>query len=329
MPQRSARVIMVGSIAFASSCALTGEPLFALPAPPAGAHRMNRLRRGTSLAGSDDAQNKGLGAAFAGFTFAGAALLLVGRSAAAGEPPSNQVQEAAAAAEAEAPEAPAKPPKRRTQTLDWKRANPEAFKALDTTTRMLIEQYAYVEEWNENPEKFKKPFQPSEQLGGTAPLGFFDPLGFTSDGEKETFRRYREHELKHGRVAMMASLGAVVQCYIKLPGFTEVPSGVGALVTPPGPYGLLALLIVTGALEIYLKFNPVKEKYSLNLDVGEPSNRIMFFIGDDFIARDYFYECELNNGRLAMFTALGIITAELVSGRTAIQQFEPLLRWKL
>ena len=45
--------------------------------------------------------------------------------------------------------------------------------------------------------------------GNTGPLGFFDPLGLCPDGEKK-FKRYRESELKHGRVAMLAVLGVLV-----------------------------------------------------------------------------------------------------------------------
>merc|ERR1719337_455038 len=48
--------------------------------------------------------------------------------------------------------------------------------------------------------------------GVTGPLGFWDPLGFCSD-EKLTegkLKFYREVELKHGRVGMLAALGFVV-----------------------------------------------------------------------------------------------------------------------
>jgi Chlorophyll A-B binding protein len=45
--------------------------------------------------------------------------------------------------------------------------------------------------------------------GNTGPLGFFDPLGLCPDSEKK-FKRYRESELKHGRVAMIAVLGVLV-----------------------------------------------------------------------------------------------------------------------
>ena len=35
-----------------------------------------------------------------------------------------------------------------------------------------------------------------------APVGFWDPAGFTADGNSENFARRRQTELKHGRVSM-------------------------------------------------------------------------------------------------------------------------------
>merc|ERR1719238_2612171 len=48
--------------------------------------------------------------------------------------------------------------------------------------------------------------------GVTGPLGFFDPLGFCSaeDVTEGKIKFYREVELKHGRVGMLAALGFVV-----------------------------------------------------------------------------------------------------------------------
>lgn len=43
--------------------------------------------------------------------------------------------------------------------------------------------------------------------GATAPLGFFDPLGFTKGANVATLSKYREAEIKHGRVAMLAVFG--------------------------------------------------------------------------------------------------------------------------
>ena len=46
--------------------------------------------------------------------------------------------------------------------------------------------------------------------GVSGPLGFFDPLGFTEGASEGKIKFYREVEIKHGRVAMLACLGFVV-----------------------------------------------------------------------------------------------------------------------
>merc|ERR1719421_2509106 len=79
-------------------------------------------------------------------------------------------------------------------------------------------------------EKAKK------MAGVTAPLGFFDPVGFCSD-DKITEGKlcfYREVELKHGRVAMLASLGFLVgeQFHPLFGGNVDVPSYIAFQQTP-------------------------------------------------------------------------------------------------
>jgi len=76
-------------------------------------------------------------------------------------------------------------------------------------------------------------FSPAMQVGVTDPLGFFDPLSFTKMGDKKGFSNLRAAELKHGRVAMMAALGAVVQHYVQFPGFENVPKGLWAPTSAP------------------------------------------------------------------------------------------------
>ena len=53
-------------------------------------------------------------------------------------------------------------------------------------------------------------FSIRDMPGITAPFGFFDPMGFSADASEGKLRFYREAELKHGRVAMLASLGFLV-----------------------------------------------------------------------------------------------------------------------
>merc|ERR1719159_1390252 len=83
------------------------------------------------------------------------------------------------------------------------------------------------------------PFDPSQQVGAIAPLGYFDPVGFTKMGDEAGFRKLREQEIKHGRVAMMASIGLVDQHYFKFPFMADVPSGVTAVTNEKGVCGLI------------------------------------------------------------------------------------------
>ena len=50
----------------------------------------------------------------------------------------------------------------------------------------------------------------SDMVGALPPVGFFDPLGLSKDLKPAELKKYREAELKHGRVCMIAFLGIVV-----------------------------------------------------------------------------------------------------------------------
>merc|ERR1712018_891803 len=96
----------------------------------------------------------------------------------------------------------------------------------------------------------------------------------------------------------------------KFPGFNSVPAGMDAVTTAPGTYGFAALFLGAGALELGAwTESPDKE----------PGN-----FGDPAGLGQYTTEMrnrELNNGRFAMFAALGIISANLYTGKDAIEQF--------
>ncbi|CAE7245319.1 FCPF [Symbiodinium necroappetens] len=153
------------------------------------------------------------------------------------------------------------------------------------------------------------PFDPRLEVGVLPPLDYFDPAGFCPTGDEENFRKLRAAELKHGRVAMMAALGAAVQHYVQFPGFDEVPTGLGAVTTAPGTYGFAALFLLSGALELGLwTEDPSKEPGNF----GDPLNLGQY----DIDMRNK----ELNNGRFAMFSAIGILVAELYTGKDGIDQ---------
>merc|ERR1719220_2123690 len=47
------------------------------------------------------------------------------------------------------------------------------------------------------------------ELGVQAPVGFWDPLGLSVDGDAAVFKRRRETEIKHGRISMLATMGYI------------------------------------------------------------------------------------------------------------------------
>ena len=52
-------------------------------------------------------------------------------------------------------------------------------------------------------------FSVKDLPGALEPMGLFDPLGFAAKADEKTLKRYREAEVTHGRVAMLASVGFV------------------------------------------------------------------------------------------------------------------------
>jgi len=78
-----------------------------------------------------------------------------------------------------------------------------------------------------------------EMAGVTAPMGFFDPLGFTTNINEGKLLFYREVELKHGRVCMLAALGILVgeQFHPLFGGDIDVPSYIAFQQTPLQSFG--------------------------------------------------------------------------------------------
>ncbi|CAE7223426.1 FCPA [Symbiodinium necroappetens] len=160
----------------------------------------------------------------------------------------------------------------------------------------------------------KKRFEPSEQLGVTEPLGFWDPLGI-SPKDEQTFYEYRVCEIKHGRVAMMACIGAIGQHYLRFGWFSKttwgepMPSGFAAVFSNPAAFGMIVLTAIAGLLEFTLFKDDISKGAG---NFGDPL-RIGQYT-DDMRNR------ELNNGRFAMFSIMGIIAAEGATGKDAIEQ---------
>jgi len=166
------------------------------------------------------------------------------------------------------------------------------------------------------------PFE--DELGAQPPLGFFDPLGLVSDGDKDKFERLRYVELKHGRISQLAFLGQITtRAGVHLPGeinysgdsFDSYPDGLAALFGPqaiPGP-GLLQIVLFIGFLELAVMKNIPGTGIEF---VGDFRNGFIDFGWDTFDEETKLKKraIELNNGRAAMMGILGLMMHEKVGG---------------
>jgi hypothetical protein len=161
------------------------------------------------------------------------------------------------------------------------------------------------------------PFDPAKQVGALPPLDYWDPAGFTKD--ETSFRQYRTAELKHGRIAMMASVGLVAAHNFHFDWIPKsAPSGWHALVEcPEAGQGLGVLLFVAGYYEIVLwKEDPTKAPGNF----GDPAGWSATF--PNVVYDSELRNRELNNGRFAMFATIGILTAEYARNLDAVEQIQ-------
>jgi len=151
----------------------------------------------------------------------------------------------------------------------------------------------------------------SKEIGAQAPLGFWDPLDLMKDSDETTFKLYRDIEIKHGRVAMLAVLGHIVTTAgIRLPGdiaygvpFSSVKVGLKGLETIPAG-GLVQIIMFIGLLE--MGFTSRKDEIEkVHLEKSKWN--------DATIKRKM--AIELNNGRAAQMGILGLMVHEAIDGK--------------
>merc|ERR1719253_2458336 len=173
------------------------------------------------------------------------------------------------------------------------------------------------------------------ELGVQAPVGFWDPAGFTSDGDQIDFYRRRKIELKHGRVSMLACLGYIVPEFVKFPGylspstglkFADVPTGLAATTKVPA-VGWAQYTIFCGICELFLLHqDPDKPPGKLetrffgeeNTNYEYGSLGIPGYLGGAPIADPEIKKKKLNaelaNGRLAMMAIIGMFFQDGLTG---------------
>jgi hypothetical protein len=178
----------------------------------------------------------------------------------------------------------------------------------------------------------------AEELPGVlAPVGFFDPLGFADKADEATMKRYREAELTHGRVAMLATVGFLVGEKVEGSSFLFDSQITGPAITHLSqvPVGFwIALTVVIGATEqLRATIGWVEPE---NVPVAKPGLlRVDYTPGDigfdplglkpsDPEELKIMQTKELQNGRLAMLAAAGFMAQELADGKGIFEHLQGL-----
>jgi len=167
--------------------------------------------------------------------------------------------------------------------------------------------------------------------GTIAPVPDFDPAGFAKDVSLDDIKKYREAELQHGRVSMLAALGFLVgenyhplfgldgQEILAIDSLTEVRK------VFPEFFELLTVCIATLELNRALQgwVNPNErgiggaEGNLLNEDYypGDVGFDPLGLKPDDAEEFAVMQTKELQNGRVAMLAIAGFVAQELVDGK--------------
>jgi hypothetical protein len=177
-----------------------------------------------------------------------------------------------------------------------------------------------------------KAFVAEELPGSLAPVGFFDPLGFAEKADEATMKRYREAELTHGRVAMLATVGFLVGEKVEGSSFLFDSQITGPAITHLAQVPVLFWVLLGTAIgaseQLRATIGWVDPK---DVPVGQAGLlRTEYTPGDigfdplglkptDPEELKIMQTKELQNGRLAMLAAAGFMAQELVDGKGILE----------
>lgn len=160
--------------------------------------------------------------------------------------------------------------------------------------------------------------------GSTAPVPYFDPVGFAQFCTYAEMKRYREAEVTHGRVAMLAAVGIpVAESFHPLFGGGVVGPAIDHLgqVRAVAPEFFEALVLCIGIAETgralvgWAPPNEFKGKQFLKQEyypgnLGFDPLRLRPQTAHEY---DDMQTKELQHGRLAMLGTVGMVAQEIVT----------------
>lgn len=146
--------------------------------------------------------------------------------------------------------------------------------------------------------------------GSTAPGLQFDPAGL-SKAPVEDVLRWREAEVTHGRLGMLASLGFINQETFH-PFFDTTGASTGELFSKTPPAVVFGILFATALCEGY-RGTQIGNPGRIPGDIGFDPLGLKPSDPAEFLKKQ---EAELNNGRLGMIAAAGFLVQEATQGTT-------------
>jgi len=201
---------------------------------------------------------------------------------------------------------------------------PTSFSSSSTSLRMSEVVSEEANGWVPDPSQFAWGLP-----GSLSPVENFDPFGFATDCDLDTMKRYREAETTHGRVAMLAVIGFLVQESGFHPLFETAGKNIGPAirhldeVRATEPLFFVILAIVIGGFEV----SRALEGWEKPGEAGGWPGKLQpnYYPGDIGFdplglkptdSYEDFAEMstkELQHGRVAMLAAAGFIAQELVN----------------
>jgi len=160
-----------------------------------------------------------------------------------------------------------------------------------------------------------------DMAGSTNPIKNFDPLNLSSIGSDETLAWFRAAELKHGRVAMLAFSGYVVQAQgFHFPGMLSKDVSFESL-SSMKPFDAWDSVPDAGKAQILGTIfiaELASESQGTHYMKGGMTPTVVFpkidFSGVDPAVLKVKQNRELNNGRLAMIGIMGFIAEHNIAG---------------
>eukprot|EP01041_Mallomonas_annulata_P007587 gene7587-15548_t len=169
--------------------------------------------------------------------------------------------------------------------------------------------------------------------GQLPPTGFFDPLGLSEGKSDKELRRWRESELKHGRICMLAAIGILTaEVWNPLFGGKIMGASIYHFQEIQNIYPPFWLFLLTSI--------GIIEFYSINRGWESPEEKTtsLAMLKDEYIPGDLGFDPlnlmpktldsfnemrtkELQNGRLAMLATVAFIAQELVDKRSILDHF--------